>query len=262
MNKYQLMNTLFSAIGGAIIGGAVAVYATKKHYQDFAEFEIGKIRHHYALIRKDQNAVGIFGEMPSENTEQTDTAPDDGVTRAETDRMIQELGYRSPENSVKTHSIFEEAVDPSAVGDEISGPGVTSPKKLIVTESSPKEPESDPMSGYKRLSGQPYIISQMEMFDSNLEWEKPTLSYYVDDDTLIDERETPIVDVEYYIGSRHLDMFGVLSGDENIVYVRNPNMSVDFEVIREPGKYTVRVLGEPDYEYAEKQKLRRMRDRD
>ena len=118
------------------------------------------------------------------------------------------------------------------------------------------------MDGYVRHEGEPYIISQDEMFNTETEWEKPTLSYYEGDDTLVDERNKIMDDRERYVGSRHLSMFGVLSEDENIVYVRSPQISADFEIILEPGKYSVRVLGEPDYEEVEKQRVRRMRASD
>lgn len=270
MNKYTVMNTLFSVIGGSIIGGAVTYLVTKKHFEEYANEEIEKVRHHYALIRKDQNVVSILGDMPSEQDSGNDIPVDEDRVRQSAETFIRELGYNGvPEQEESSQNIFDKAVPEEEVGEEVEGPQGQPKKvkkKIIVTgNESVDNANSDPrMADYVRISGEPYIISQDEMFNTETEWEKPTLSYYEGDDTLVDERLT-ILDMTHrmrYVGERHLSMFGVLSEDENIVYVRSPQISSDFEIILEPGKYSVRVLGEPDYEEAEKQRVRRMRDSD
>lgn len=294
MNKYAVMNTVFSVLGGVIVGGVATFLVTKKHFDDYAMEEIEKVRHHYALIRKDQNVVSIFSDLPT----QDDTAEEDesDSVRESATNLIRDLGYRdaieideygdkewSPdeeeESPDSTTSIFDKAVSEDEVGEEVDSPrSQTTPtksgrKKVVVTgresdpesEASPYANSEDPrLRDYVRRDGEPYIISQDEMFNTKTEWEKPTLSYYEDDDTLVDERNVILDEThrQRYVGERHLSMFGVLSEDKNIVYVRSPQISSDFEVILEPGKYSVRVLGEPDYEAAEKQQLRRMRASD
>ena len=42
MNKYAVMTSLFSAIGGAIAGGTIAILVTRKHYIEYADVEIEK----------------------------------------------------------------------------------------------------------------------------------------------------------------------------------------------------------------------------
>lgn len=298
MNKYAVMNTLFSALGGAIIGGAVTFVVTKKHFEAHADEEIEKVRLHYALIRKDQNSVNIFGSMPTEESSLVnigDTDPsywDAGdivrvksESEAETHQLIEDLGYSNtpvddgrqtdddttgegdPVSEESSQSIFDKQVSEDEVGEEIEGPqgqrSKSGKKKVIVTGNN--EPAIDPrLRDYVRRPGEPYVISQADMFNTETEWEKPTLSYYEGDDTLVDERNSILDEThrQRYVGDRHLSMFGVLSEDENIVYVRSPQISTDFEILLEPGKYSVRVLGEPDYEAAQKQRVRRMRDSD
>lgn len=272
MNKYAVMNTVFSVIGGAVIGGTIAILTTKKHYELYAEEEIEKVRTYYALIRKEDGTVQIFGEAqkpvdPEKEKLETELA--------NANQLIKDLGYDDNEEaaieSARTRNIFNERVDPSEVGPELTGPNgtpIATPEVRVsvdVTIPENMTDPNDPLAGYERISGEPYIISQDEMFNTETEWAKPSLSYYVGDDTLIDEREA-VLDGSFrtkYVGERHLHMFGVISEDENIVYVRSPQISTDFEIIKEPGKYSVRVLGEPDYEAAEhQQELRRMRERD
>mgnify|MGYP003538569155 FL=1 len=119
--------------------------------------------------------------------------------------------------------------------------------------------------GYERISGEPYVISQDSMFNDEPDWEKPTLSYYKGDDVLIDERGQKLDDTHRmrYVGNRHLQMFGVLSEDENIVYVRSPQISSDFEIILEPGNYKDSMYADPSFDDDRpKRGVQRMRDSD
>lgn len=287
MNKYALMNTLFSAIGGAIAGGTIAILVTRKHYIEYADVEIEKVRHHYALIRKDQNVVQILGDMPGEDVNNVPFEETDGAAApyARAEKIIQELGFRQPEDDGlqtdddtsgegepvrESQSIFAKAVSEDEVGEEIASPaGVPPKKKKIVTgnENPPLEGDDAVLAalGYERISGEPYIISQESMFNDETDWEKPTLSYYKGDDVLIDERGQKLDDTHRmrYVGDRHLQMFGVLSEDENIVYVRSPQISSDFEIILEPGNYKDSMYADPSFDDDRpKRGVQRMRDSD
>ena len=287
MNKYTLMNTLFSAIGGAIAGGTIAILVTRKHYIEYADVEIEKVRHHYALIRKDQNVVQILGDMPGEDVNDVPFEETDGAAApyARAEKIIQELGFRQPEDDGlqtdddtsgegepvrESQSIFAKAVSEDEVGEEIASPaGVPPKKKKIVTgnENPPLEGDDAVLAalGYERISGEPYVISQDSMFNDEPDWEKPTLSYYKGDNILIDERGQVLDDTHRmrYVGERHLQMFGVLSEDENIVYVRSPQISSDFEIILEPGNYKDSMYADPSFDDDRpKRGVQRMRDSD
>ena len=287
MNKYALMNTLFSAIGGAIAGGTIAILVTRKHYIEYADVEIEKVRHHYALIRKDQNVVQILGDMPGEDVNDVPFEETDGAAApyARAEKIIQELGFRQPEDDGlqtdddtsgegepvrESQSIFAKAVSEDEVGEEIASPaGVPPKKKKIVTgnENPPLEGDDAVLAalGYERISGEPYVISQDSMFNDEPDWEKPTLSYYKGDNILIDERGQVLDDTHRmrYVGERHLQMFGVLSEDENIVYVRSPQISTDFEIILEPGNYKDSMYADPSFDDDRpKRGVQRMRDSD
>lgn len=97
----------------------------------------------------------------------------------------------------------------------------------------------------KRGSGRPYIISFQEFDAGEFEYMQNTLTYFDGDGVLVDERENPINHMNKIIGESNLD-FGNASEDKNVVYIRNDEMEVDFEVCRSPGKFTEEVLGMPD----------------
>lgn len=90
---------------------------------------------------------------------------------------------------------------------------------------------------------EPYLISVEEFMEDFENHDKISISYYDGDDTLADEREQMIPDVEGTVGKENLVRFGQASRDPNTVYVRNKRLNTDFEVYREDGSFSVMVLG-------------------
>lgn len=101
---------------------------------------------------------------------------------------------------------------------------------IKVSNDAPREP------------GRPYVISVTEFTDNETQYGQNSISYYQGDDVLADERDQPIPDIEYIVGRKNL-RFGDGSGDPNIVFVRNDELEVDFEVCQSLGTYAEEVLG-------------------
>lgn len=80
----------------------------------------------------------------------------------------------------------------------------------------------------------PFVIAQPDYAwgEEGIDYAKTTLKYYPAQQTLLDEDEDPIDDVDRYVGWRSLNQFGGESGDDDIVYVRNRRLETDFEVVR------------------------------
>lgn len=258
MNKTTVVNTLVSAVGGAVIGGGITFLTVKKHFQKKADAEVEEVKRHYALVRKDATTIDIFsGVVPNEDPNEStplssvnDKIPGTPEQYAKAKALIDKMGY----DTTTINNVFDSPVPDSVVGPELTGPN-GQPVAEYEGDSN------DPMANYVRLSGEPYIISRHDFFDTEEDWEKSSLSYYQGDDTLVDEREQQVDDREKYIGGRHLEMFGVLSDDKRVVYVRNAQISTDFEIVLEQGKFSV-FLGADDSDEEPKTQIRRMRDRD
>jgi hypothetical protein len=110
-------------------------------------------------------------------------------------------------------------------------------------------------------SDTPYVISVEEFQHDRQDFDKTTITYYDLDDTLCDEREQPIPDVDYVVGRDSLEHFGDRSDDPNIVYVRNEKLGTDYEVMRDMRSYTSAVLGYDDEpETKKKSPPRKLRD--
>lgn len=110
-----------------------------------------------------------------------------------------------------------------------------------------------------RNTRKPYVLSQMEFEEGEFDYSQNTLTYYEVDQVLTDDRDQPIHHMQKIVGTEHLN-FGERSNDPNVVYIRNNELEVDFEVCRSPGSFTEEVLGYT--EPSNKSKVRKFREFD
>ena len=99
------------------------------------------------------------------------------------------------------------------------------------------EEEEDPMEG------RPYVISPDE-YGNEDDYDCESLTYY-SDGVLTDDWDNPIEDIESFVGVESLNHFGENEGDEDTVYVRNDDHKRDYEILRDPRKFSE----VPDHHY-------------
>lgn len=92
----------------------------------------------------------------------------------------------------------------------------------------------------KRVDGEPYVIPVAVFFENEYEWTQEVLTYYQGDDVVSDQADQVIESYHRVIGNLE---FGHGSGDPNVVYVRNPSLKREWEVLLHTGKYEEEVLG-------------------
>lgn len=112
-----------------------------------------------------------------------------------------------------------------------------------VTKTVAPTPES--VTEKANIFDNPFVISQEEFFENGQD-KQYSITWYDGDKTLAGQSDKVIPDetIEACIGKHHLEMFGVKSEDEDVVYIRNPITGSDYEITRSRGKYSVEVLGE------------------
>lgn len=88
------------------------------------------------------------------------------------------------------------------------------------------------------------LIRRKEFFEGPLndDYDQVAVTYYQNDDILIDETDKQL-DVRAAIGNIRPSWFGHEAEDENVCYVRNTKVEIEFEVIRSQGSYAKDVLG-------------------
>jgi hypothetical protein len=109
------------------------------------------------------------------------------------------------------------------------------------------EPEEEDWDWVTELAGrnedEPYVIHHDEFTADQPEYDKVCLTYYEKDDVVLDDRVTPLPDVDLIIGNANLQRFGHGSKKKDVVFIRNEHLETDWEVTRKLGDYAEEVLG-------------------
>ena len=110
------------------------------------------------------------------------------------------------------------------------------PLETTETEDSVanSEQEEEPQE-VTNVNKEPEIISFDEYFDEDNQNDKLTINYYCKDDIVSDERDE-VLDHDV-IGEDNLDRFGYMSNDPNVLYVRNYQLGIDYEICKIEDSY-------------------------
>lgn len=175
-------------------------------------------------------------------------------TKAFYARLNKGDGYETPEAAAETlRPEVAKAADAlvsyqngAMVLETTDEPEVVVETSVNVFTKSQSDEEFDPdVEERRRLEfpNEPFIITNEEFLENELEHNQVTLTYYAGDDTLADEKDDPIELVNEVAGEANLTRFGAGSGDNSTVFVRNNRLSLDFEIVRSDGKFAHEVLG-------------------
>lgn len=91
-----------------------------------------------------------------------------------------------------------------------------------------------------RSPDKPYVIHKDEFYAEELDYTQTTLTYYAGDNIMVDEDDSPIYNHDTITGPLP---FGHGSGSKTVVHIRNDKLKAEYEVIFDPGLYSVEVLG-------------------
>lgn len=253
MNR-NLLYFIGGGLVGAVASGLVTYYVTRKRTADlYTEIAVEKIeaeREYFQNLQKQRDADE---EERNKETHQ--------MTFDEYAEVIIGFGYGGDSEDLKV--LFDRGIPVYEAMKEVSN--------AQTEDETPEEPEEefddtphnifrdndkleidDPeLAEYEefikdRDPKKPYIIHINEFMgrDSN-GFDKIPVNYYTEDDTLTDERNRPIPDVERLVGDDNLNHFGKFSMDRNLLYVRNerPDVMSDFEIRRHELSYADAILG-------------------
>lgn len=225
---------------GAGVGGAVAYFVTKRaletKYADKAAEEISAALENYR-----RKAIALENE----------------ASKGTVEALIRERGYRdgdieSPRGTTDAPMAVEPptAVVEKAATEEESEEVTRTPQvgrseevTRRVFPDAPTHEWDDHEERARRTPMAPFVI-HLDERQGDPEAEI-TLTYFEEDDVLCNERDE-ILDKakrDEMIGEENLNRFGHGSNDVNAVYIRNPVLEVDFEVVRSPNSYSEEVAG-------------------
>ena len=223
---------LSAGLVGIALGISVGVYLTNRRlrekYQAIANEQIEDVRRHYASVHKKPGVEELH-------------------------RRAEEI--REREQQVKTTREISE-VNGYVAYDKVT------PSKEAEAEHAPQEPTAEDLS--ENVFGEdladafdpeieavrreehpdkPYVLTREEFDDGDLEYEQLTLTYFDGDNVLVDSEQRQIREFDEVVGVENMVRFGHGSEDPNVVYIRNNRLAADYEVLFDPGFYSVKVLG-------------------
>lgn len=251
-NPLVILGVAVVAAGAAgFIAWKIAEKRTTEKYEDILTQEI-------------EAAKGFYKRMVKEGEFET---PEGAVQALVPDEVVKAVNsYQGRDRAVPYNR-------PDDIPKEAPAPVEVEVEKAEITQNVFVDARTDPrdwdynveISAREANPDQPYVISFDEFVEGLPSQEQATLSYYVEDDTLADERDQPIDNTDYTVGDDNLLRFGHGSNDKNIVYVRNEKISMDFEIVRSHGSYSQEVLGimpEPNLRHSHRRTPRRFRGTD
>jgi hypothetical protein len=230
-----------SAGAGLAVGGAagyfIALNVVVRSYAKVLDDEIRKDRQHYqALI--DQREAELQAQWNPQVTEEEaqEILEDDGTLAAAREFMEGVTNDLASRDENPTEPTTRRNIRDQAVTEEEAGPQTLPPQDIrTVTEEFVPRVSNDTV----------FLITDRDFSETEEDFDKIRLTYWEEDDTLSDSEggHIPDPEVDKLIGRKHLDQFGVDSGNEDVVYVRNMNNAADYEISRNPNAWVVEIGG-------------------
>lgn len=278
VNK-DILRSVALVSGGIALGSVTTYFLTrsalrrkfKKEAYDYAEQEIESVKETYKLLRKEppyddpKTAMAAYLERVDELQYSVQAA--ELAAQEEAQAAVEEAEERLEEAEADAEEIdtMLQVAEGEAFVERIKASNTPVVRNIWDKEQESheeyeihEEPERFDVLR-TRDPNAPYVISVAEFEDDENEFSKVTITYFEGDDTLCDDRESIIPDIERTVGRKSLSHFGVDSDDKDIVYVRNEAHRTDYEVAREEGSYAKIVLGVRDFRDTVP-KIRKMRD--
>jgi hypothetical protein len=224
MNNRVIMlgSTLLGTAVGAVAGYLVAKHRLEAKYAQFASDEIEAARDYMkVLYKKDEDSTPekALARRRPQRPEGVDDTVHEGPPTEVLEKVLDKLRY-------------------GKVGVPVSEPKARNDVNVFDGDTT-DEDDVDETS----LDGFIEIISYTEYNAGEKEYEQVTLTYFAEDDTLCDEDDMPIEDVNAVVGNSSLEKFGYRSRDPRIVYVRNNRLRIDYTVCKSDGSYAEEVAG-------------------
>jgi hypothetical protein len=230
-NNKLILVGLLTFLGGSILGYFVGRKTSKDYYQQLADEEIESVKEYYEKTRTENpERSGKYplkkDEKPEESEFRTNNSP---LVRSSLENNPNERAkrnyrlYSTGKNENKTDNLITNVFD---ISEEIQA----------------AEDDDDDVTGEEmKISSEttPYVITDEEYNNEHDDYDKISLYYYMLDDTLCEENEEIVDDVENTIGYDSLNLLAT----QTTTWVRNERLKADYEIIGLNQSYAKTVAG-------------------
>jgi hypothetical protein len=271
--KLAISAVVLAALAGAglgVAGYSLAVRRLKakmqKEFDIQLESEIAEMRRQFVLYRKDgefstpasaaetllpEGVQATLRSYRKENGQQEEVKVEgppvvhmgDELSAEDQAEVLRQSGFTEAQIG---EALGEDHVDISALREKMASGvpvEVTDTGSNIFMDGRPVEDFDYAAEVAKRDPETPYVITHDEFMENENGWTQQSLTYYNGDDTLADDQDMPIPDIEAIVDSGNLSKFGYGSRDKNVVYVRNEKIETDFEITLSQGEFSKEVGG-------------------
>lgn len=208
-----MLKPLLAAAGGAVVGFWIAKVRYEKAAYAYANERIEQAKV-YAEERADRQIQKFQAEADAEAVFEVSSAFD-SLEEAGDDAVLETVEKLvvnpAVESLIKNYQRFSSPEPPMVVEED-------SESHIVLIRR--KEFFEGPEEGYDQTYG----------------------TYYQNDDILVDAGDKQL-DVVAAIGNIRPNWFGNEADDENVCYIRNTKLKIEFEVNRSQGSYAKDVLG-------------------
>jgi hypothetical protein len=166
-----------------------------------------------------------------------------------TDRILREDEVTAITQKTNYATPVPEEVESGEIIVELDSPPEGDAVNIFTNPENVWDQEAEIAS---RIDGEPYVIHIDEYTENENGYRQETLTYYMGDDVVCDAADTPVYGYPGLMGDIKGN-FGRGSGDKNVVYVRNDEHHMEWEILRHQSSFEVEVLGsQAEEQFAEK----------
>lgn len=201
MNKTFFGVIMF--VAGAAIGSAATYKFVKTKYERISREEIDSVKEYFRELNNDEDT----------HTDESELENDEDET----------------EEVESTHRVVSEKPDLVQYANLLAQ--YRAEEVSFENQNRQKGGESD------MEYDDPYVISPDD-FDENNSYDRIGLTYYADG-TVVDDCDDILDDdeIDVQIGRDWINSFGEY-GDDDVIHVRNEQSKTDYEIVRDPRKYS------------------------
>lgn len=231
---------LLSSAASLLIGGGIGYIVAAKRlgaeFDERLERETAEMRTFYTIHengkKKYDTAEEAAAALHPERKNGTDI-----LRGMEVDSVVERVAY---DKIVKKYAPADEDYAEGVDEERISG----SVTEVHEPDGTIRVTEMQHSNVFAESTSQIYVISAEEFNNDEADFIQSTVQFYAGDGVLCDNADDKIEDIAGTLGNEFQDMFGVKSGDPNVVHVRNTVLQLEFEVLLNPGFYSQEVLGQ------------------
>ena len=227
------VGNVVSFIIGAGVGVGGTIYFVRKHYMEEAKKDIDEMRKYLRSKGVSDEAEKRYSVPPDEEIDES------GIHRETVNEAIEFQKKRTGLPKTDYTKFKDAPIDPDefeSVAAQYAAQDLIDEDEASLAEMEhPRDSHEDDVIR---------IISEREYLETHAtDYGKLDWTYYEEDNSLCDENEELVPDIETFIGPFALHSFGEDSDDPDIVYIRNNKLGTDYCVTRLHASYSESVLG-------------------